>query len=135
MNIDFKGALKELNEQGITVDDTKASLKDIARANNTNPMILYMHLKKHEQKKELSGGTVWTADMVEETFSGTGVGRKTLSHICDELGMDQEYVKGILLEHNIDMKAEDTMKNAADTYGVHSIDILKVILVANYKIR
>jgi len=135
MNINLDGALQELKEQNITVNDTKASLKDIARANNTNPMILYTHLKKHEQKKDLPAGILWTADMVEETFSGTGVGRKTLSHICDELGMDLEYVKERLLENNIEMRAEETMKQAADKLGVHSIDILKIILVANDKIR
>ena len=135
MNINLDGALTELTKQGITVHDTKESLKDIARANNTNPMILYSHLKEHEQKKALPAGTIWTADMVEETFSGTGVGRKTLSHLCDELERDLEDVRARLLDNNIDMKAEETMKKAADRYGVHSIDILKIILVANYKIR
>jgi hypothetical protein len=133
MSIDLDKALIELKKKGVVVEDVKDSLAKIARANRTTPMKLYMIIKKHEQKREPAKRRVYTPEMVEEVFAGTGLGRKTLSQICKELGVDINHAKEKLSKNNIRLKDDDTLKEAANSHDIYPLDILKVILVDNYK--
>jgi ribosomal protein L39E len=73
MNIDLNKALSELKDKGITVESEKDSLAKIAKENRTSPMHLYVMIKKFESKKETATKDLYTAEMIEEQFSGTGL--------------------------------------------------------------
>lgn len=135
MNIDLGKASSELKAQGIVVNSVKDSLKKIARANKTNSMNVYVAIKKFEQKRKISKKELYTAEMVEEQFDGTGLGRKTLTQICEELSVDIAYAKKRIYKNNIEMKEDDTLKETASRYDLYPLDILKIILVDEYRIN
>ena len=129
MNIDLNKAMSELKEKGIRVGSEKDSLAKIAKENRTSPMHLYIVIKKFEKKIEVVKKDSYTPEMVEEQFSGTGLGRKTLAEICEQIGIDMKLAKEKLLEKSIEIKEDETLKKIAEKYKMNPIDILKIILV------
>jgi hypothetical protein len=135
VNIDLERALAELRANGITVESGDTTLKKIAEENGTVPMKLYALMKKVEQKPESVQQASYTPELVEEKFSGTGFGRKTLAEMCKAAGVDINIAKDRLRKNNIEMKDDETMKDAATRRSADAIDILKVILVENYQLK
>ena len=74
-------------------------------------------------------GSVWTPDMVEETFAGTGVGRKSIAQIIKNHGLDPETVYHRLKEGGIEAKDDDKIKELADKHDSTPIRILTIMLV------
>ncbi len=132
MKIDLNPAMEELKGKGIVVENEMDSLQKIARRNKTNAMNLYVIMKKFEHK-EIETGIVYTPELVEEKFAGTGVGRKTLTQVCEENNIDLNLAKKKLSEKGISTKEGETMKEIASRYDKLPMDILKIILVENYK--
>jgi hypothetical protein len=139
MNIDFEKAMAELREKGMKIEGGEDSLEKIAKANNTSPMKVYALIKKYEQKQEqtASGGkkVTYTPEMVEEKFAETGVGRKTLAEICKETGVDIYQTKENLRRQGVEMKDDETLKEAATKRKVNPHDLLKAALVENYRLQ
>lgn len=128
MNIDLPLAIEELKNKGLVIEKETDSLKKIARMNKTNPMNIYIAIKNFEQK-EIETGIVYTPELVEEKFAGTGIERKTLSQVCAENNIDLTLAKKKLSEKGISAKEEETMKEIASRYDKLPMDILKIILV------
>lgn len=131
MNIDLNLALQELKNQGIIVEKDTDSLQTIARRNKTNPMNIYAIIKKFEQR-EIETGIVYTPELIEEKFAGTGIGRKTLLQICEENNIDLNLAKKKLSEKGISVKEDETLKEMASRHNTVPIEILKIILVEDY---
>jgi hypothetical protein len=134
MNIDLDRALTELKAKGIVVKDINNSLDEIAKFNRTNPMNLYMVIKQFEQKAQYANRASYTPENVEEQFAGTGLGRKTLSQVCENTGVDIMRAKERLNENSIEIKENETLREASDRYHLNPIDIMQVILVDNYRV-
>ena len=129
-NIPTDQAVKALNVAGIQVDDPTRSVGAIAAANGVSPMKLYMTIKGLEPKEEIPGaGAAWTPEMVEKTFSGKGLGKKSLGQIAKQLKMDLSKVQSRLAAANIQMQAKDKFKDVAGKNGLTPLDLLKKILV------
>lgn len=128
MKIDLQLAMEELKNKGFVVEKETDSLKKIAQMNKTNPMNIYIAIKKLEQK-EIETGIVYTPELVEEKFAGTGIGRKTLAQVCAENNIDLTLAKKKLSEKGIIAKEGETMKEIASRYDKLPMDILKLILV------
>ncbi len=73
--------------------------------------------------------------MIEEQFAGAGLGRKTLSQVCEEVGVDIVHAKERLSKNNIHVKDDEILKNVAARYDIYPIEILKIILVNKYSIK
>lgn len=129
MKIDLNKALPELKEKGIRVEDEKDSLQKIARMNKTSAMHLYVIIKKFEQKPEIVKKEAYTPEMVEEQFSGTGLGRKLFSEVCQEIGIDLKQAKEKLKGKGIVIKEDETFRKIAEKYEMNPIDVLKILLV------
>jgi hypothetical protein len=71
----------------------------------------------------------YTGDMVVEKFEGKGIGKKTLTGICQELNLDCTKVKQKLEVQKMAPKDDETLKEAATRLGVVPIELLKIILV------
>ena len=134
MDIDLSEAIKELRANGITLKSAKKKLKDIAQKNNITPMDIYVVIKKYE-KKAVEEGVIFTPELVEEKFAGTGIGRKALSWILEDIGIDSELAKQRLSKNNIQADEEETLKEIAQRYGINPIDVLKIILVEDYSFK
>ena len=68
--------------------------------------------------------------MVEETFAGTGVGRKSISQIIRDHGLDNKTVYQRLKGVGIEVRDDDKIKKLfADKHDSTPIKILTIILV------
>jgi hypothetical protein len=123
-------AIMELRKAGFTVDGPKSTLLEIAESKRTSGMGVYEIIKKLEAKLEaVESGTPWTAEKVEETFSGTGIGNKTIGQIIKELDLDRSKVYQRLKAAGIEAKDDDRFKSLADKNNTTPIKLMTTILV------
>lgn len=129
VNIDLDAAMAELRVHGLAVEGSDQSLGDIGRANGTSAMTVYTLIKKFERQPELLEVAAYTAELVEERFAGTGVGRKTLTQVCTETGVPLEVAKRRLADAGIEAADDEKMKTIAESRGLTPTDVLKAILI------
>jgi len=123
-------AMAELRKAGFKVNSPKETLSEIAASLGTSGMGVYEVIKKLERKPEaMQSGTVWTAENIEETFAGTGLGRKTFGQIIGDLDLDAGAVRKRLKKDNIRVNDDDKFKDLADRHNTTPIKILTLILV------
>ena len=123
-------AMAELRKAGFKVNSPSETLAKIASSKGTSGMGVYTVIEKLESKPEaMKSGTVWTHDKIEETFAGTGVGRKTFGQIIEDLALDTETVRKRLKKINISVNDDDKIKDLADRHNTTPIKILTLILV------
>jgi len=134
MEIDPGKALDELRANGIEFESSEQPLMEIAEENGISSMDIYMLIKKFEPSKEIPESKVYTAEMVELEFSGTGIGNRSFQGICESFNIDTSLVRNRLAQNGIDIKADETLKKAAEKYNTASLELLKVILVEGYEI-
>jgi hypothetical protein len=123
-------AMLELRSAGFTVDSPKSTLSEIAESKRTSGMGVYEVIKKLEAKPEaMKPGAKWTAEKVEETFSGTGLGNKTIGQIIKEMELDPDKVYQRLGHIDIKAKDDDRLKSLADKNSTTPIKLMTTILV------
>ena len=123
-------AMAELREAGFKVNNPDKTLGDIADSKGTSGMGVYAVIKKLEPKpKTMKPGSVWTPEMIEEAFAGTGVGRKSIGQIIKDHGLDQKTVYHRLKGGGIEARDDDKIKELADKHDSTPIKILTIILV------
>jgi hypothetical protein len=83
--MDLDMALAELKARGLRVDGPSDRLNRIARVNGLSPMDVYMVVRQFEKQPGAKTLATVTPEAIEDRFEGTGVGRKTLDHICKEV--------------------------------------------------
>jgi hypothetical protein len=132
LDIDLGKAEEELRSQGVKFDSSNETLKDIASANNIVPMDIYVLIKKYEKKIAKDGSVVFTPDRVDEKFAGTGIGRKELFWVLEDIGMDKKIAKERLYRNNIVLEKDETLKDAGERYNIDPMEILKVTLIEGY---
>jgi hypothetical protein len=135
MGIDPAEAMNKLKESGLEIDSPTSSLETLARRNNISPMTLYTIIKPLEKKPALpasSEKTVYTLESVEDLFSGTGIGRKPLADVIQELNLDPEQIKTRMERKNLKISGDENLKSAADRYNVSPLDLMKAILIEDY---
>lgn len=71
----------------------------------------------------------YTGDMVVERFEGRGIGRKSISAVCQELSLDCQTIKQKLEARQMTIKDDETVKDAATRLGIAPIELLKVMLI------
>jgi hypothetical protein len=134
MDIDLEKAVAELRAQGFRFDSEDEKLKDIAMANDMTPMEVYVVI--NEFVPDYAGETtLFTPELVEEKFAGTGIGNKELSWLLDEIGIDKTLARERLLRNNIAIADDETLKKTGERYSTEPIEILKIMLVDDYSIR
>ena len=134
MNIDLAPATAELNKNGIKIANADDSLSKIAKDNRTSPVNLYVLIKKFEAAPAGVQKAAYTVEMVDERFAGKGMGKKKLAEVCTEIGVDLKQAKERLAKSQIQAGEEETLHDLAGKIKVTPMDVLKIILVENYKI-
>jgi hypothetical protein len=123
-------AMAELRAAGFKVDNPDETIGDIADSKGTSGMGVYEVIKKLEPKPmAMESGSVWTPGMIEETYAGTGVGRKSVGQIIREHGLDHKAVYQRLKGGGIEARDDDKIKELADKHDSTPIKILTIILV------
>ena len=128
-------AMKELRSSGFRVDSPKSTLTEIADSKRSSGMGVYEVIKKLETKPEaMQPGDVWTPEKIEEVFSGTGLGNKTIGQIVKEMELESGKVYRRLKEAGIDAKDDDNMKQLANEHNTTPMKILTVVLIEGSRI-
>ncbi len=123
-------AMAELRKAGFKVNRPDKTLGNIADSKGTSGMGVYAVIQKLEIKpKKMKPGSVWTPAMVEETFAGAGVGRKSIGQIIKDHGLDNKTVYQRLKDSGIEARDDDKIKKLADKHDSTPIKILTIILV------
>ena len=129
-------AVLELRNAGFTVDSPKSTLAEIAETQGTSGMGVYEVIKKLEAKPEaMEPGGTWTAETVEETFAGTGLGNKTIGQIIKEMALDPAKVYPRLKAIGIEAKDEDRLRSLAEENNTTPIHLMTTILVEKSQIE
>ena len=134
MNIDLAPATAELAKNGVRVANSDDSLSKIARDNRTSPVNVYILIKKFEAAPAGVQKAAYTVEMVDERFAGKGMGKKKLAEVCAEIGVDLKQARERLAKSQVQAGDEETLHDLAGKIKVTPMDILKIILVENYKI-
>ena len=93
-------------------------------------MSVYEVIKKLENKPvTMTSGAVWTAEKIEEVFSGTGLGNKTIGQIIKEMQLEPEIVYQSLKGAGVEARDDDKMKQLATAHNTTPIKILTVVLI------
>jgi hypothetical protein len=123
-------ALEAAGFSGVTPDRT---LVDLARENDTSPRDIYLAIQHLEAPPEIApppANTGMTLEYVEETFGGTGVGRKTIAEVASQLGLDPEEPMERLTRKGLAFDADQSIKQIADRNDLAApIEVLKAMLV------
>lgn len=129
MNMDVEQAVAEIRAKGLEFENAKQSLGEIAKANGVSAMDVYLLIKKFERQPEPVTLAAYTAETVEEHFSGKGVGRVKLADFCASAEFPIEKAKKRLAKAGVDVSGDETVKDIAASLNVTPIDVLKIILV------
>lgn len=128
-------AMLELRNAGFKVAGPKSTLSEIAESKQTSGMGVYEVIRKLEAKPEaMKPGAAWTAEKVEETFSGTGLGNKTMGQIIKEMALDPAKVYQRLEAINIEANDEDRLKTLAEKNNTTPLRLMTAILVEDGRI-
>ena len=129
--IDLDKAVSALNAKGVEVPDRRMKLKDLAAINTTTPMHIYQIIKPLEQRPSVKAR--YSAEDVEAQFSGTGIGRKTVAEMAEELTIAVPDALRRLQTAGIEAKADDKLKAVADAHDLAAIDLVKILLIDGYR--
>lgn len=128
-------AMMELRKAGFQVGSPKNTLADIAASKTSSGMGVYEVIKKLEAKPaEMKPGSVWTVEKIEEVFSGTGLGNKTVGQIIKEMQLEPSEVFQRLKGAGIETKEGDKIKQLANEHNTTPIKILTIILIKDSRL-
>lgn len=134
VRIPLKEALHELQTRGVRVASAKQSVAEIAGSNDSSPMKVYSFISHLEPKlAPPAAATAMTPELVEEKFAGTGIGRKTIDELVNQMDLDFAKIQHRLAKMSIPLERQKTLKETASRSGVTPIELLKSILVEGYE--
>jgi hypothetical protein len=133
MDINLGEATRELKARGIVLESTDQTLEEIAEHNNVSPMDIYLLIKKFEPAPEPEKLIGYTPESIEVEFAGTGLGNKTVGSMCERLGLDTTVAQSRLATAEITVALDQTIKQAAESADTEPIEILKLMLIEDYK--
>ncbi|MCP4296675.1 MAG: DUF4405 domain-containing protein [Proteobacteria bacterium] len=129
MRIELEPASNVLHSKGIMVDSPNDTLNKIAKANQISPMEIYAAIKHLEPEKKAAKSEELTPDMVVEQLDGTGIGKKSVSTLCQELGVSEQLAHTRMTKNNLNFGNSDTIRQIATKNDIEPIEVAQIILV------
>lgn len=133
MGLDLEQGVIALKREGFSFNGPKDSLQKIARANDVTPMDVYAVIRRYEKKSEPVPTSGMTIEDVEARYAGTGLGRKTLAEVCKSVEIGIANCVERLSVKGFKVATDEKLKKVADHYEINPIDILKMLLVKDYR--
>ena len=132
-------AMAALEAAGISDVGASKALVDIARANDLSPRDVYLAIKHLEAPPEVAPppkDAGMTPEYVEETFAGSGIGRKTIADIAEELKLAPADLETRLTRKGLQFDPDQSVKQLATRNGIAApVELLKAMLVEEYEAR
>jgi len=133
MGLELEQAVQALKREGFIFNGPQDSLEKIALGNNVTPMDVYAVIRVYEIQQEPVPVSGMTIEEVEARYAGTGLGRKTLTDVCKSVQIGITNCVERLSVKGFHVASDEKLKQAAERYEVNPIDILKMLLVQDYK--
>ena len=133
MGLDLEQGVDALKREGYRFNGPQDSLDKIARENNVTPMDVYAIVQPYEKQAEPVPVSGVTVEVVEARYAGTGLGRKTLVEVCKSVQISITNCVERLSLKGFNVDTNEKLKQAAERYEINPIDILKMLLVTDYK--
>jgi hypothetical protein len=133
MGLDLDLATTALKRNGFLFNGPQDSLERIANTNATTPMAVYEVIRIYEKNTEPVPVSIMTVAEVESRYAGTGLGRKTLSEVCELIKLNISSCSQRLAAKGFQIASDEKLKQAADRYEINPIDVLKMLLVSDYR--
>jgi hypothetical protein len=138
-HIPLGAAMTALEAAGVREAGAGKALVDIARANDLSPRDLYLiieHLQVPPAAAPPAEDVGMTAEYVEETFAGSGIGRKTLADIAGQLDLEVATLQARLGAKGLAFVPEESVKQIASRNDIVApVEVLKAALVEGYSPR
>ena len=123
-------AMQTLRKAGFSVESPDRTLAEIAASKNTSGMGVYQVIKPLEMIPTImKSGEAWTAENVEEAFSGTGLGNKAIGQIITDLGLKPEPTLQRLRANDVAAELDDKFKKLAEKHDTTPMKLLTIMLV------
>jgi hypothetical protein len=133
MDLDLPAAMAALEAEGVRFDSERDSRERIARANGTTPMAIYAIMQRFASAPGRVVLTGLTPLDVETRYAGSGLGRKSLGELLEQLGLDRTTALRRLREANISAEPQDNVRQLAEQHGDTPIELLKIMLIPGYR--
>jgi hypothetical protein len=133
MGLDLEQGIAALRREGFSFSGPQDSLEKIARANDVTPMEVYAIIRLYENKPEPVPTDGMTVADVEARYAGTGLGQKTLAEVCNSVELAVASCVERLSLKGYNVETDKKLKQVANQYDINPIDILKMLLVKDYK--
>ena len=132
-NIPLAEAIRTLKEKGLVGVEAGKPLVELARENGLSPRDVFrliQHLEVTPPVAQPQGAAGMTVEFVEETFAGTGLGRKTMADIAAQVAADPAQIEERLKRKGITYEADQSLKQIATGNDLPTpLDVLKAMLV------
>ncbi|GAB4336939.1 MAG: DUF4405 domain-containing protein [Desulfobulbaceae bacterium] len=131
---DLEAGLEALRGEEIVFDSEDQKLLDVARRNAMSPREVYAVLTGGSEGKKDGGAPAGrlSPEEVEAKYAGTGIGRKRLAWVLEDLGLTIEEARTRFSRHGIDFDPEATLKEIGEQAGYDPIELLLVLVIPEY---
>ncbi len=123
IGLDLNKSISLLSTAGIKVEDTKQTLKQISKANKTNPQFIFDTIKP---AKLIESDHATASKGILPPRSPNGFGKMTLAEFCIKYGLDTNKAIKKLDKTNFIAKKEMTMKEIASKNNTLPMEIYEV---------
>jgi len=133
MGLDLDKSVAALKLKGYKFTGPQDSLEKIATANGITPMAVYEVIRHYEVPPVPVPVSGMTIEEVENRYAGTGLGRNTLVEVCEKIELAIATCTERLSAKGYEVSTQEKLKEAADRYEINPIDVLKMLLVVDYR--
>ncbi|MDZ7761587.1 MAG: DUF4405 domain-containing protein [Desulfovermiculus sp.] len=116
--LDLADSLSRLKQAGIRMDNPEQTLLEIARQNKITPQNVYEAIQPDEMP---------APDSSLPKNPLQGLGKRTLSDICRQFGLDTAAVITILKNRDITATPDSSIRQIADQHGMEPADVYEII--------
>lgn len=110
LNLDLAESIRLIESSGIKVSDDKETISTIARKGGKSPQELFEIIKPAVEQASFEHTESDTSSAILTTAK-SGMGKKTMNQICDEIGQDCDSILKALKEKGIEVKADQKLKD------------------------
>ena len=130
MQFDLDTAQRLLADAGVDVEGPRATLEQIARANDMTPMdvyaVIYAQQPLPDGAKAIDPGI--SSEELEAAFAGAGLGRKTIAELCAMVGVNTNVGLTRLATQGIQASETDNVRGVAELHAKRPIELLHIVL-------
>ncbi|MEN8163805.1 MAG: DUF4405 domain-containing protein [Acidobacteriota bacterium] len=119
LGIDSGAAKQALEVAGFTVEDPDQTLREVADDNGTTPAMLYQVLAAVQSTEGAGARPV--------ASNPTGLGRKSLADVAQEVGINLDEALARLAAHGLEAEDTDSLRDLAKRYDKAPVEIWRVV--------